>query len=60
MAFHLPRGQSADHLLLCRAVSFQKEIPLEMEKVNVFVRCIFSYVYDSCVKKEAKHLQELF
>lgn len=58
MAFHLPWGQSADHLFLCRAVSLQKEIPLEMEKVNVFVRYIFSYVHDSCVKEEGKHLQE--
>lgn len=60
MAFHLPLGQNGDHLLACRAVSFQKEIPLEMEKVNIFVRYISSYLHDSCLKKEAKHLQGWF
>jgi len=58
MAFHLPLGQNDDQLLACKAVSFHKEIPLEMEKVNIFVRYIFSYLRDSCLKKEAKHLQE--
>lgn len=55
MAFHLPLGQNDDHLLACRAVSFQKEIPLEMEKVNIFVRYIFGYLHDSCLKKPSAY-----
>lgn len=58
MAFHLPLSQNDYHLLACRAGSFQKEIPLEMEKVNIFVRYIFRYLCDSCLKQEAKHLQQ--